>query len=157
MLIYKQETPSLESIRDFFYRTNDEFDIPLNQKVDIYEYTLKLYTYADFFVCYDNDKIVGMICCYMNRPPHSYISHVCVDSEYQGIGVFKCLYSHIEEYCIQNKIFYISLEVSKSNTIAKFIYYKMGFIVIEEKDVSFIMQKKIENKYNVEFNKMLIS
>ena len=38
MLTYKHETPPLESIREFFYRTDKEFDVPLSQKVNVDEY-----------------------------------------------------------------------------------------------------------------------
>lgn len=143
MLIYKHETPSIESIREFFYRTDNEFDIPLSQKVNVDEYTLKLYTYADFFVCYNDDKIVGMICCYMNRPPEAYISHVCVESEYQGKGVFKELYTETEKYCLQKDIISITLEVSKNNAKAKSVYHKMNFSLFQEKENSSIMKKDI--------------
>ena len=121
MLIYKHETPSLESIRDFFYLTDNEFDLPLSQKVNIEEYTHKLYTYADFFVCYDNDRIVGMICCYMNRPPEAYISHVCVSSEYQGKGIFKELFATVKHVCHTFSIKQISLEVGLINVKAQMV------------------------------------
>lgn len=139
MLIYKHETPSLESIRDFFYRTDNAFDVPLSQKVNIEEYTLKLYTYAEFFVCYDDDSIVGMICCYMNRPPKGYISHVCVSPDYQGRGVFKMLYSSLRNRCLEKSITEISLEVGCQNFKAQLAYVRIGFIVENETAVAYRM------------------
>ena len=139
MLIYKHETPSLEDIRGFFYRTDSIFDIPLSEKVNIEEYTLKLYTYADFFVCYDDDRIVGMICCYMNRPPEAYISHVCVSYEYQGKGIFKELFAILKYVCHTFSIKQILLEVGLINIKAQKAYRKEGFCIKTQMESSFIM------------------
>ena len=143
MLIYKHETPSLEDIRGFFYRTDSIFDIPLSEKVNIEEYTLKLYTYADFFVCYDDDRIVGMICCYMNRPPEAFISHVCVSSEYQGKGIFKTLFNYVVDQSLEKQFTKILLEVSKLNKKAQTIYCGLDFVVMQQKDNSYIMKKTL--------------
>lgn len=139
MLIYKHETPSLESIREFFYRTDNEFDVPLSRKVNIDEYTFKLYTYAEFFVCYDDDIIVGIVCCYMNRPPEAYISHVCVSSEYQGKGIFKELFATLKNVCHSISIKQIKLEVGQLNMKAQKAYRKEGFYIMTSKDDSYIM------------------
>ena len=140
MLIYKHETPSLESIREFFYRTDNEFDIPLSQKVNVDEYTLKLYTHADFFVCYNDDKIVGMICCYMNRPPEAYISHVCVDPKYQGKGVFGELFVLLKDRCLKNTINSIALEVGLLNVKARLAYERKGFVISEKTNRSYYLR-----------------
>ena len=139
MLIYKHETPSLESIREFFYRTDSEFDVPLSQKVNIDKYTFKLYSYAEFFVCYDDDRIVGMICCYMNRPPEAYISHVCVSSEYQGKGIFKELFASLKHVCHSTSIKQITLEVRQLNVKAQKAYRKEGFYIITSNEDSYMM------------------
>lgn len=144
MLTYKHETPPLESIREFFYRTDNEFDVPLSQKVNIDEYTFKLYSYADFFICYDDDKIVGMICCYMNRPPEAYISHVCVESEYQGKGIFKELFALTKKACSIKSIENISLEVNKNNYNAQQIYTKSGFVYSSKTEHSMYMKLDLQ-------------
>lgn len=140
MLTYKHETPSLESIREFFYRTDNEFDLPLSQKVNVDEYTLKLYTYADFFVCYDDSRIVGMICCYMNRPPEAYISHVCVDSEYQGKGVFSKLFVLLKDECLNKTINSIALEVGLFNLKAQLAYKKKDFLISGKTNKSYYLR-----------------
>lgn len=139
MLTYKHYTPPLESIREFFYRTDKEFDVPLSQKVNIDEYASKLYTYAEFFVCYDDDKIIGMICCYMNRPPKAYISHVCVDSGHQGKGIFKELFALVKKECSIKSIEMISLEVGKLNIKAQKAYKKESFSISNHMEHSYIM------------------
>ena len=69
MFVLKNQTPSLEEIRDFFYQTDSVFDIPISQRVNIDDYTLKLFNYSSFYVCYNDEEIVGMISCYINQPP----------------------------------------------------------------------------------------
>ena len=143
MLEYSHIMPSLQDIREFFYETNDDFDIPLDQKLNIEEYTQKLYTYSDFFLCYEDDKIIGMLCCYTNRPPDAYISHVCVKSQYQGKGIFKELFKKVEDYCRDNYITSISLEVGCDNLVARSAYEKVGFVLIRGLSDSLILRKDI--------------
>lgn len=143
MLIYKCETPSLQAIRDFFNRTDNEFEIPLSHKVNIEEYTLKLYTYANFFLCYNNDEIVGMTCCYINCPPQAYIPHVCVCSQYQRQGIFSQLFEAIKKECICRNFSQIKLEVKLNNTKAIKSYEKMGFKVIDTTETSYFMIKEL--------------
>lgn len=145
MLVFRHETPSLEQIREFFYQTDTEFDLPLSQKVDIEEYTFKLFQNAEFFVCYDEDRIVGMICCYLNRPPEAYISHVCVSADYQGRGIFNELFIHLKKCCTERFINKITLEVNHSNLKAQHIYQKLGFIVNSTTNHSSYMNLFIKN------------
>lgn len=140
MLRYLHEKPTLSEIRDFFYCTDDEFDVPLSEKVNIEDYTQKLYTYSDFYLCCDDDKIVGMCCCYTNRPPDAYISHVCVMGAYQGRGVFGHLLSVLKDYCLANGIDNVSLEVGHNNLRARRVYEKYGFVLESERDHSSILK-----------------
>lgn len=143
MLIFKYETPSLEAIRNFFHRTDDEFEEPLSQRINIEEYTLKLYTYADFFVCYSNNEIAGMICCYINNPPLAYIPYVCVHSQHQRKGIFSRLFEMLEKECISQNMSQIKLEVKLNNTKAIKSYKKMEFEIIDTTPSSYFMLKQL--------------
>lgn len=143
MFVFKNETPSLEAIRDFFYRADKDFDIPISHRVTIEEYTFKLYSYSNFYVCYDSDEIIGMICCYMNRPPEAYISYVCVSSKYQGQGVFSSLFEMLERECVCSSISKIKLEVNIDNLRAMRAYEKKGFVITETIRSSYIMTREL--------------
>lgn len=143
MLRYERVTPDLSAIRDFFYETDEEFDIPLSQKVDVDEYTMKLYEYSDFYVCFDGVDIAGLICCYTNRPPDAYISHVCVRREYQSRGIFKHMLGILKDYCMDNQINTISLEVAHKNLRARTVYERLGFVLESEREESSILKLKL--------------
>ena len=146
MLRYERVTPDLSAIRDFFYETDEEFDIPLSQKVDVDEYTMKLYEYSDFYVCFDGVDIAGLICCYTNRPPDAYISHVCVRREYQSRGIFKHMLLHQQTkkaVSFHYQINTISLEVAHKNLRARTVYERLGFVLESEREESSILKLKL--------------
>lgn len=142
MLAFKKQIPSLEEMREFFYQTDSVFDIPLSQRVNIDDYTLKLFNYSSFYVCYDEEEIVGMICCYINQPPIAFISHVCVRPEYQHQGIFAELFEMLVYDCIRSGMNQIRLEVYVGNIKARRAYEKQGFEVIETTTSSSFMMTK---------------
>lgn len=126
-LSYSIERPSLHELLQFLYESSKEFDTPLEQKLDIPQYAQKLYENSSFIICRDNVHIVGMICCYTNRPPIGYISNVCVLSTHQGIGIFKQCFNLLIDYCKSSGIDEIHLEVNNQNHNAYNIYRHIGF------------------------------
>lgn len=144
MLVFKNRTPTLEEVRDFFYQTDSVFDVPVSLRVNIDDYTLKLFNYSRFYTCYNEEEIVGMICCYINQPPTAFISHVCVRSEFHQLGIFSKLLEMLKADCARNGITQIKLEVLVDNIRASKVYEKKGFKVYEKKTSSYIMVKNIE-------------
>ena len=96
------------------------------------------------YVVFDNGKIVAFM--YMNSDGH--IDYAYVAPEYQGKGVGKFLYGHIEKNAMKKSIRQMSVEASK---LAMPFFKKMGFRIIHENHVirggqtlvNYTMQKEI--------------
>jgi hypothetical protein len=63
--LISNKIPDIDVVEKFLFETKDEFNIPLDQVVDIKLYALKLHKDSEFFLCYNDDNIVAMINCYM--------------------------------------------------------------------------------------------
>ena len=140
---YSVECPSFEKIKQFLYESKDEYEKPLNERIDIEQYALKLYSKSSFVICKDKKSIIGMICCYTNRPPIGYISNVCILSKYQGKGIFKHMFIKLIQLCNQQNIKTIQLEVGKINLKAYNVYKHFGFIPYSETSTSLYMKKTL--------------
>lgn len=128
---FKIEELSFDEVRQFLVETDDELLTPLSQKVNIEEYAFKLARFSVFSYCLDGNQIIGLICCYMNRPPQAYISHVCVRSTYRNKGVFRQLFSGLVEKLKDLGFTSIRLEVGDENVVAQSVYDRMGFVFDE--------------------------
>lgn len=118
---------SFEQVYQFLLETDKEFATPLSSKVNIEKYAKKLSDFSHFAYCIDENKIIGMISCYINNPPLGYISNVCVKSEYQNKGVFNLMFSTLIYSLEQLGIKILRLEVDNNNTKAQEVYLKKGF------------------------------
>lgn len=78
------------------------------------------------------DKIVGYIGISYVLDSADIIS-VVVDKKYANRGIASLLLNHIYDFCKENGISKILLEVRKSNTIAQNLYLKHGFTKISER------------------------
>lgn len=142
-LLYSTERPRLQDLQQFLHESSKEFFIPLEQRLDISQYAEKLYENSSFISCWNGKRIVGMICCYTNRPPMGYISNVCVLSTYQGLGIFTRCFNLLTHYCISVGIEEIFLEVSNNNPKAYEIYKHIGFEDDTHKENSMYMKKNL--------------
>ena len=78
------------------------------------------------------------------------IISIVVSKDYTRKGIASLLLSHIFEFCKENNISKIMLEVRESNLAAQNLYIKQGFKKISErknyydgKETAFILEKKI--------------
>ena len=134
-LLFSFSTLPYQEVRDFLLETNNEFPTPLSESVDINEYAAKLSKLSVFSLCRIPDgEIIGMISCYINRPPVGYISNACVKSSYQGKGIFTSLFSLLKEKASDQAISSLRLEVEESNQKALDIYLHLGFTVLERRE-----------------------
>lgn len=116
-----------EEVYEFLKDTDEEFDVPLSEKVNLSEYASKLSKLSSFSYCIDNGHIVAMISCYVNRPPVGYISNVCIMRQYQGKGLFTKLLSKLKDESRLLGITYFRLEVNVDNINARHVYEHVGF------------------------------
>ncbi|MDD3840509.1 MAG: ribosomal protein S18-alanine N-acetyltransferase [Clostridia bacterium] len=62
----------------------------------------------------------------------AHVTNIAVHPEYRGMGVGNKIMEHLIDICVEKDLVGITLEVRKSNVIAKNLYKKYGF---EEKGI----------------------
>lgn len=118
---------SFEQVRRFLMETDKEFPTPLSAHIDIDVYAKKLSEFSDFAVCWDGDDVIGMISCYMNRPPIGYMSNACIKKQYQAQKVFSKLFHQLLINAKERGVLRFQLEVDAINYNARRIYEHYGF------------------------------
>lgn len=144
MLSYSLQKPTFEELLEFFYNTDDDFTIPLRTFLDLETYVRKLYIHASIYTCREDNKIVGVLCCYTNRPPEAYISHICVAKAFQHQGIFSTLHKMLVSHCLEKSITSISLQVNKENTLAYNLYIALGYSIISQTDTQYTLQLSLQ-------------
>lgn len=87
---------------------------------------------AVFFVAVDNEKAVGYI-GFHTVLDEGYIANIAVLPSYRRKGIGALLLNTAVEYCKENGISFLSLEVRKSNNSAISLYRKFGFENVGER------------------------
>jgi ribosomal protein S18 acetylase RimI-like enzyme len=139
---YTQGTASEEAIFFHLNQCKEDFIPPLDSKVNIKEYSAKIFNHAVTFEAWHDDIMVGLVAAYFNDLENKtgYITNVSIIRTYRGKGVAcnllnNCL-AHARQKCFKS----ICLEVSALNSRAVLIYEKTGFQVKEDRDTLLIMK-----------------
>lgn len=145
MLEYNTKHLSLSELTTFLQDTKGEFPISLDLLLDLNGYAEKLHSYATFINCFNDGELVGLLCCYMNHPPTAYISNVCVKSSFQGLGIFKSMFTMLITKCAEHGFSKIRLEVDNRNVKAMYAYTAVGFVDIADKakEYTHYMEKNV--------------
>jgi GNAT superfamily N-acetyltransferase/2-polyprenyl-3-methyl-5-hydroxy-6-metoxy-1,4-benzoquinol methylase len=118
-----------------------EFIQALAARVDIQEYSKKIYKKAIRFEAWANDSLAGLVAAYCNDQTKrtAYITSVSVLNEWQGRGIAAQLISLCIEHARILGMHCISLEVERGNAPAMGLYEKFGFAVADAGESSIIM------------------
>ena len=87
---------------------------------------------AVFFAAVNNGKAVGYI-GFHTVLDEGYIANIAVEPSLRQKGIGALLLSTAVEYCKENGIAFLSLEVRKSNSSAISLYQKFGFETVGER------------------------
>ena len=144
---YQTKTASTEEIRLHLKECNENFIPPLDQKVNLHEYSKKIFEKAITFEAWADKTLVGMVAAYFNDIENlsGYITSVSVDKNYTGKGVAHELMKSCIEYARKNNFLQIKLEVAEGNLKAIQLYKKFDFAAIEMKDTMVKMKLTINN------------
>ena len=85
MITYSINTLKLEQLKNFIKKIDDYFIPPLSERVNLTEYSNKIYK----FEAWDNDTLIGLIACYANnlKTKVAFFSLVAVLKEYRQQGI----------------------------------------------------------------------
>ena len=125
----KIEPISLEELLNYMrFQANEAFP-SLKDKTKLLAFATKLHENAEFCLCRDEGKLVGMVAFYANGQgaDFAYIPHVYVSPDYRKMRLFATMLNKTE-YDVKKKGFSeIRLEVEKENVIAQSAYLRNGF------------------------------
>jgi ribosomal protein S18 acetylase RimI-like enzyme len=139
---YTQGTVSAEDIRVHLTHCNEDFVSPLEKKVDIQEYSAKLFENALTFEAWSGNTLIGLVAAYFNDPcgEAGYITNVSTIKTYMGKGIASALINLSIEYAREHHFKRIILEVEKGNLSAIRLYEKLRFHDFEDKHSTILMK-----------------
>lgn len=123
------ESISLEELLIYMrFQANEAFP-SLKDKTKLLAFATKLHENAEFCLCRDEGKLVGMIAYYANGQgaDFAYMPHVYVSPNYRKVGLFSRMLNTIEKYVQEKGFSEIRLEVEKNNLFALSAYLRNGF------------------------------
>lgn len=127
---YKIKTAVENDIFAHLQECTDNFSPPLNKRVNIKEYSQKIFDKSMTFEAWKNQILVGLIAAYLNESSGRsvYITNVSVMKDFMGLGIASTLLSECIEYARKKNRKEIKLEVGKENIQAISLYRKFGFM-----------------------------
>lgn len=142
---YKIGLASKEQLQSLLIKCDKYFVPKLSEKVDIEEYSKKLFDNAINLEAWENNNLIGLAAMYVDEDKTlGFITNVSVDNGFTNNGIASKLLKHCIEYSKEKNLDKINLEVNENNTPALKLYNKFGFEVYEEKNSSKFMQLKLK-------------
>ena len=144
-LKYTEEMASEQAIYSHLMKCNESFIPPLEKKVNVQEYSTKIFKKAVTFEAWDGDIMIGLVAAYFNDPDgqSGYVTNVSIIRTYMGKDIASILLNRCIDYAKQNSFMSISLEVVKTNHQAINLYRKFRFQEFEDKHTSTLMKLDI--------------
>ncbi len=120
---------SLDEIERYLLFNDNNLFEKLSARLDIHEYSKKLYENAKHFALYDRERLIGFAPCYFNdeKQQSAYISALIILKSYQGTGLDKKLLDHIKDYAKQSGFKKIIVNFHCMNSHSIGFYGKNGF------------------------------
>lgn len=142
MIEYKTNTANSTDILAHLDTCKNLFIPPLNQTVNLEEYSNKIYKNSITFEAWHNKKLVGLIATYFNNKHkiNSFITNVSVLKKFGGHGIAGKLMKACMTYAQKESFKEIQLEVNKKAIKAIHIYEKFGFHKYCTKNENIIMK-----------------
>jgi ribosomal protein S18 acetylase RimI-like enzyme len=144
---YKINTAKEEEIFTHLSSCNSNFRPPLDEKVDIQDYSNKIFNNSVRFEAWAENTLIGLVATYYNDLENhvGFITNVSVIKRFMGRGIASELMNKCISYAKKNHFREISLEVSKESKEAIYVYEKIGFQKFESKDDFLLMKLVIVN------------
>lgn len=127
-ITYLTKTASEQTILLHLSACDASFVPPLSTRVNLAEYSKKLFRHAVTFEAWSDQTLAGLIAAYFNETEkRAFITSVSVLSGYKEHGVASALLQHCKDYAKAKHYAEIALEVNKENIPAVRFYTKYQF------------------------------
>ena len=142
---YKIKTATDHDIYIHLTDCNDTFIPSLAERVNITEYSRKIYEKSITFEAWTGQLFIGCIAAYFNDhvDGSAFITNVSVLQRFSGLGIASRLMEMCIKYAKENNFIELRLEVDKLNKPAISLYNKFGFENYEIKNNIVSMRKRI--------------
>jgi len=125
MINYSENKSNSNQIHNHLLKCDKSFLPKLSTYINIKEYSKKIFTKSIRFECFDGARLIGLIAAYKGEK--LYITNVSTDPDYAKEGIGTALMKMSEDYCKNNKLKIIELEVKVQNDRAISFYEEKGF------------------------------
>ncbi len=141
-LKYTERMASNQDIYSHLMKCNEDFIPHLEKKVNIQDYSTKIFEKAVTFEAWSGDTLVGLVAAYFNDPcgEAGYITNVSTIKAYMGKDIASILINLSIDYARQHSFKNIFLEVEKANQPAINLYKKFRFQEFENKHSAMLMK-----------------
>jgi ribosomal protein S18 acetylase RimI-like enzyme len=143
---YKTKTANEKEIYSHLIECSANFKPPLDEKVNIQTYSKRIFDKSFTFEAWNEQVLVGLVAAYFTDSKNisAYITNVSVFKKYNGQGIATKLLNICINHARKNCFSEISLEVSKENQEAIYIYKKLGFIEFKSKESLLLMKLRLD-------------
>lgn len=127
---YREKTASCDEIRGHLAACDEQYQPSLSSRVDIRDYSTKLFEKATTFEAWHQQLLVGLVATYFNDPADAFgfITSVSVMQGHLGSGVASCLLRMCVEKAKRLGVHELRLEVASINASAIGLYRKFEFV-----------------------------
>jgi len=144
-LRYTVATASIEQIHSHLKQCDEHFTPRLSSRVDLFEYSQKIFHGSVSFEAWEDSALVGMISAYLNDANNrtGFITNVSVLKEYSMKGIASSLLAMCLQRARHLGFARMKLRVARENRAATKLYSQAGFKVTEERGEDLVMEREI--------------
>ena len=140
---YREDTSTIEVIISHFENCDEDFIAGLVKKIDINEYSKKIFDNAKRFEAWYGDSLAGLAALYINENDFLYLTNISVNKDFTGRKIASTLLEQCIVFARKQKAELIRLEVEKQNIPAIRLYEKFNFRVVETSAGAQFMERKL--------------
>jgi ribosomal protein S18 acetylase RimI-like enzyme len=133
---------SQKDIQEYLEENSSAFVPALFGRIDIKEFSMKIYEKAIHFYAFDNGIVVGFLAAYFNHPQKEfgYITTFSTLPNFQNQGIASKILEQVMIFAKINSFKSLQLEVHKDNIKAINFYKKRNFNLKEVKEKSYLLE-----------------
>lgn len=133
-IIYKKKTANVNEIQSHLQRCSDQFFPPLIERIDIEDYSQKIFENAITFEAWKGGRLVGLLAAYIvDGSKHSvFVTNVSVLKDFMGLGIASSLLDDCIRCAVEACCIVVNLDVHKGNARAINFYRKFDFKKVDE-------------------------
>lgn len=127
----KVQKLSANKVSDFFWEHDNDYFEKLSDRIDIDEYSQKIYENAIHFVVYMDDILIGFSPCYFNNleEKNAYISSLTIRDGYRRSKLGSRLLEEIKRYANDKGFTHLVVSVHCDNDGSINFYKKNNFTI----------------------------